>query len=209
MAASRARPRSGGGQRPATRRDCHRTVEAPPIHRDGTRSDWPSRASSRRRAGRPPARLAVRLRRAAIRPELASLAGVVVAFVFFSLATPLFLSTATFVPATSLAAQFGIVAVGVTLLMIGGQFDLSVGAIVGLTSWSMYLFSDQLGLPPELAVILSLGFGTALGLTNGHHRRAHRPGLVHRHARHGDGLPRLPDHADGRHAHRGQVPRRS
>ena len=108
-----------------------------------------------------------RLRRAAIRPELASLAGVIAAFVIFSFATPLFLSTATFVPATSLAAQFGIVAVGVTLLMIGGQFDLSVGAIVGLTSWSMYLFSEQLGLPAEVAVVLALGFGTALGLTNG------------------------------------------
>jgi simple sugar transport system permease protein len=108
-----------------------------------------------------------RLRRAAIRPELASLAGVVAAFVIFSLATPLFLSTATFVPATSLAAQFGMVAVGVTLLMIGGQFDLSVGAIVGLTSWSMYFFGEQLALPPELAMVLALGFGTVLGLTNG------------------------------------------
>jgi simple sugar transport system permease protein len=102
-----------------------------------------------------------------IRPELASLTGVVVAFIFFSLATPLFLATATFVPATSLAAQFGIVAIGVTLLMIGGQFDLSVGAIVGLTSWSMYLFGQQLALPPELAILAALAFGTGLGLVNG------------------------------------------
>ena len=102
-----------------------------------------------------------------IRPELASIAGVVAALIFFSFATPLFLSTATFVPATSLAAQFGIVAVGVTLLMIGGQFDLSVGAIVGLTSWSMYLFGQQLSLPPELAILAALAFGTGLGLING------------------------------------------
>lgn len=108
-----------------------------------------------------------RLRRALIRPELASITGVVAAFIFFSLATPLFLTTATFVPATSLAAQFGIVAVGVTLLMIGGQFDLSVGAIVGLTSWSMYLFGQQLSLAPELAIVAALGFGTGLGLVNG------------------------------------------
>jgi simple sugar transport system permease protein len=109
----------------------------------------------------------LRVRRALIRPELASIAGVVAALIFFSLATPLFLDTATFVPATSLAAQFGIVAVGVTLLMIGGQFDLSVGAIVGLTSWSMYLFGQQLSLPPELAIVAALGFGTGLGLING------------------------------------------
>lgn len=108
-----------------------------------------------------------KLRRGVVRPELASLAGVIAAFIFFSLATPLFLSTATFVPATSLAAQFGIVAVGVTLLMIGGQFDLSVGAIVGLTSWSMFLFAEQWGLPPELAILMALGFGTMLGFING------------------------------------------
>jgi simple sugar transport system permease protein len=55
----------------------------------------------------------------------------------------------------------------VTLLMIGGQFDLSVGAIVGLTSWSMYLFGHQLSLPPEVAILAALGFGTGLGLING------------------------------------------
>ncbi len=121
--------------------------------------DGPTRSA--RKALRP------RIQRALIRPELASITGVVAAFIFFSLATPLFLSTATFVPATSLAAQFGIVAVGVTLLMIGGQFDLSVGAIVGLTSWSMYLFGQQMSFPPELAILAALGFGTALGLLNG------------------------------------------
>ncbi len=104
-----------------------------------------------------------------LRPELASLGGCAAAFIFFSLATPLFLSKDTFVPATSLAAQYGMVAVGVTLLMIGGQFDLSVGAIVGMTGWSLYFFGDpsQMNLRPELAIICALGFGTGLGLING------------------------------------------
>ena len=107
------------------------------------------------------------LRRLLLRPELASLTGCVVAFVIFTFATPLFLTQATFVPAASLAAQYGMVAVGVTLLMIGGQFDLSVGAIVGLTGWAMYFFGQQLALPPELAIVLSLAFGTGLGFING------------------------------------------
>ena len=88
------------------------------------------------------------------------MAGCALALVAFSLATPLFLSNDTFIPASSLAAQYGIVAVGVTLLMIGGQFDLSVGAIVGLTGWGMYFFGQQMNLNPVLTIVLSLGFGT-------------------------------------------------
>ena len=109
------------------------------------------------------------LRRLLLRPELASLGGCAAAFVFFSLATPLFLTKDTFIPATSLAAQYGMVAVGVTLLMIGGQFDLSVGTIVGLTGWSLYFLGDasQLNLRPEIAIVGALAFGTALGLVNG------------------------------------------
>ncbi len=107
------------------------------------------------------------LGRSLLRPELSALGGCIVAFVVFTVATPLFISQDTFVPATSLAAQYGIVAVGVTLLMIGGQFDLSVGAIVGLTGWSMYFFGQELGLPPEITILLALAFGTALGFING------------------------------------------
>ena len=108
-----------------------------------------------------------KLRHLLLRSELSAVAGCVLAFVAFSLATPLFLSHDTFIPASSLAAQYGIVAVGVTLLMIGGQFDLSVGAIVGLTGWAMYFFGQQMNLNPVLTIVLSLAFGTSLGLLNG------------------------------------------
>lgn len=108
-----------------------------------------------------------RLQRLLLRPELASLAGLVVAFGAFALATPLFLTTANFVSVSGLAAQYGLVAIGVTLLMIGGHFDLSVGAIVGLTGWAMHLFGEELGLPPTLTVVCSLSFGALLGVVNG------------------------------------------
>lgn len=108
-----------------------------------------------------------RLRRLLLRSELSAVAGCALAFVAFSFATPLFLSNDTFIPASSLATQYGIVAVGVTLLMIGGQFDLSVGAIVGLTGWAMYFFGQQMNLNPVLTIVLSLAFGTSLGFLNG------------------------------------------
>ena len=108
------------------------------------------------------------LRRLLQRPELASLGGLVAAFVVFSILRPdLFLSQYNGVNVASLAAQYGIVAVGVTLLMIAGHFDLSVGAIVGLTGWAMYYFGNVLGLPPVVTLLGALGFGAALGAVNG------------------------------------------
>jgi simple sugar transport system permease protein len=107
-------------------------------------------------------------RRLLRRPELASLGGLAAAFVVFSvLRSDLFLTHDNGVNVASLAAQYGIVAVGVTLLMIAGHFDLSVGTIVGLTGWAMFYFGNVLGLPPILTILCALGVGTLLGALNG------------------------------------------
>lgn len=120
------------------------------------------------------------LRRPLQRPELASLGGLIAAFAVFSvMRSDLFLTQETGVNIASLAAQYGIVAVGVTVLMIAGHFDLSVGAIVGLTGWSMYYFSDQLHFSPLLTIVCSLLFGTALGAINGIIQvRTHLPSFI-------------------------------
>jgi simple sugar transport system permease protein len=107
-------------------------------------------------------------RRLLQRPELASLGGLAAAFVVFSILRPdLFLTHDNGVNVASLAAQYGIVAVGVTLLMIAGHFDLSVGTIVGLTGWAMFYFGNVLGLPPILTILCALAVGTLLGALNG------------------------------------------
>ena len=108
------------------------------------------------------------LRRPLQRPELASLGGLVAAFAVFSILRPdLFLSQDNGINVASLAAQYGIVAVGVTVLMIGGHFDLSVGTIVGLTGWAMYYFGNVLGLSPIATILCALAFGALLGAING------------------------------------------
>ncbi len=56
---------------------------------------------------------------------------------------------------------------GVTVLMIAGHFDLSVGTIVGLSGWAMYYFGNLLGLPPIATILCALAFGTLLGAING------------------------------------------
>jgi len=124
----------------------------------------PGSAASRDAAGR----IVGVVRRLLQRPELASLAGLVAAFAVFSILRPdLFLTKDNGVNVASLAAQYGIVAVGVTVLMIAGHFDLSVGTIVGLTGWAMYYFGNVLGLPPILTILCTLAVGTLLGALNG------------------------------------------
>lgn len=108
------------------------------------------------------------LRRLLQSPELASLSGLVAAFMAFSIMRPdLFLARENGVNVASLAAQYGIVAIGVTVLMIAGYFDLSVGTIVGLTGWAMYYFGNELGLPPIVTILSTLAFGALLGAING------------------------------------------
>ena len=108
------------------------------------------------------------LRRLLQRPELASLGGLAAAFALFAILRPdLFLTQDNGVNVASLASQYGIVAVGVTVLMIAGHFDLSVGTIVGLTGWAMYEFGNVLGLPPIVTILCSVAFGALLGALNG------------------------------------------
>jgi len=68
---------------------------------------------------------------------------------------------------TDQAAQFGIVAVPVALLMIGGEFDLSAGAMVGssgLLLGYLTVFKD-LNVWPAIAIVIL--FGLAIGFLNG------------------------------------------
>jgi simple sugar transport system permease protein len=68
---------------------------------------------------------------------------------------------------TDQAAQFGIVAVPVALLMIGGEFDLSAGAMVGssgLLLGYLTVFKD-LNIWPAIALVIL--FGLAIGFLNG------------------------------------------
>ncbi|MGH6894731.1 MAG: ABC transporter permease [Dongiaceae bacterium] len=60
----------------------------------------------------------------------------------------------------------GIMALGVGLLMISGEFDLSVGSVFTLTSYAMAMLFSA-GWPVWLAVLLTLGLGALLGIVNG------------------------------------------
>lgn len=60
----------------------------------------------------------------------------------------------------------GIISLGVGLLMIAGEFDLSVGSVYTLAGYSLALLFG-LGLPVWIAVIITLIIGITIGVVNG------------------------------------------
>jgi simple sugar transport system permease protein len=65
------------------------------------------------------------------------------------------------------AALLGISALAVALLMIGGEFDLSSGVIVGTTGMFTAMFSVHAGWNVVVAMLVSLAIAVAIGVLNG------------------------------------------
>jgi ribose transport system permease protein len=112
----------------------------------------------------PPAAVAARKRRQL--PEAAALVFVLLALgVFFSIASPYFLNYDNLVNIVTAAAVTGIIAAPATMLLIAGQFDLSVGsaaAFCGAVLASLALHND-LAFSIALAVLAGLGIGIVNG----------------------------------------------
>jgi simple sugar transport system permease protein len=107
------------------------------------------------------------LRAILLRPELAAVGGLALTLTIFSLLKPaLFLARPTAITVASTASELGIVAVCVTLLMISGHFDLSVGAIVGFSGYGA-LYAVRSGSSAEVATLCALLCGVTIGVING------------------------------------------
>ena len=66
-----------------------------------------------------------------------------------------------------LMAEVGLVALGMTFVIVTGGIDLSVGSILGLTAILLGVFWHNVGLPLPVAILLALACGTIAGLGNG------------------------------------------
>lgn len=110
----------------------------------------------------------VNIRKLLGRPELGAFVAAVAIFVFFaSVAGEGFLSFSGTINYLEVAAQVGIVAVAVSLLMIAGEFDLSVGSMIGASGMIIALAVTQSGWPLWAAIILALLFSIVVGYVNG------------------------------------------
>ena len=60
-------------------------------------------------------------------------------------------------------AHIGVIAVGMTFVILAGSIDLSVGAVLGFTTILVATLVTSHGIPPALAIPLALLLGTAFG----------------------------------------------
>ncbi len=104
------------------------------------------------------------------RPEIGAVVGAVLVFIIFAVwaGGSGFLTMAGTATYLEVAAQVGIVASAVALLMIAGEFDLSVGSVVGAAGMVVAIGIGELGLPPTLAILLAFAFALLVGFINGY-----------------------------------------
>ena len=113
------------------------------------------------------------IQRLLVRPEIGALIGTTAVWFFFWATADVFGTAAGTANYLDVAAKLGIMAVAVSLLMIGGEFDLSSGAMTGATAMLVILLSKQVGelggagLNLFVAVPLSLMFALTIGWFNG------------------------------------------
>lgn len=68
----------------------------------------------------------------------------------------------------------GILACGMTVVILAGGIDLSVGSVLGLSAVAFALFTMPLGLSAPVAILAVLGIGAVLGATSGYFVARHR-----------------------------------
>lgn len=114
-----------------------------------------------------PSRIGSRLlRRFVDTRELTLLVLIAAIIVGMSLASPVFLSLANFRAMAIGMAPTVIIAVGMTVLLVSGGFDLSVGSVLALASTVTALLLLG-GTPIPLAILGALALGATIGLANG------------------------------------------
>ena len=109
------------------------------------------------------------VRRLMTRPELGAVAGTILVFLFFAVAargTGMF-SALGIVTFLEVSAQLGIIAVAAALLMIGGEFDLSVGSMIGAAGVVLAIPAVIWGWPLWLCIILAFAVAAGIGWING------------------------------------------
>ena len=107
---------------------------------------------------------------------------------------------------------FGILACGMTLVIITAGIDLSVGSLLGFTAVLFSLFTIQLGWSPLLPILVCLAAGAACGMISGGLISKFQDSALHRHPGHDGFCPgtgqmgiRRPESVHGRPAGRRQL----
>jgi D-xylose transport system permease protein len=98
---------------------------------------------------------------------LPTVAALAVIWLVFQLLNPYFLSSDNLVNLTLQCAATGVLALGVVLVLLVGQIDLSVGSVCGLAAAVVAVGAVQLRWPIALTALAALGVGVLVGLLYG------------------------------------------
>jgi rhamnose transport system permease protein len=88
-----------------------------------------------------------------------------IAFTIFSFTSSYFLSSLTFTFILTNSVEIGLIALTMTIVMVMGEIDLSVGSIVGLAAAMLGAMSTH-GVPFVVVVVIALATGLVAGLLN-------------------------------------------
>lgn len=101
------------------------------------------------------------------RPEISAFVMLLVVVVGFALYAPQFASYGNARVILFALPELGIMALGVGILMVSGEFDLSVGSVFALVPMVIVVAVGRWGFDPVLAIILGLATGILVGYVNG------------------------------------------
>jgi simple sugar transport system permease protein len=103
------------------------------------------------------------------RPELGALSGAVLIYVvfYFLAGSSGMFSLKGIIEILQVSAEIGILAAAASLLMIAGEFDLSMGSMIGFAGVIIGLASTVYHLPLFLAIFISFVICAAIGALNG------------------------------------------
>ena len=102
------------------------------------------------------------------RPELGAMAGFLLVAIFFAIfANPVMFTLAGVKNWMEPSAQLGILAIGAALLMIAGEFDLSIGSMIAFAGFVFGVLVLYAGLPLIIAIPLTFLAAAIIGFVNG------------------------------------------
>lgn len=103
----------------------------------------------------------------------------VIEFLIFSLASKSFLTLGNILSVGRQMSFTGIAAIGMTLVMLTGGIDISVGSMLAMAGVLCAKLSADVGLPLWIAVVITMLIGALFGLINGAAvTRLHIPALI-------------------------------
>jgi rhamnose transport system permease protein len=100
-----------------------------------------------------------------VRPETMTLALLILGVIIASQLSPFFLDINYILRSFTLSAEFAIVALVLTLVIIAGEIDLSPAANMALSA-CLFAWAQASGIPMPIAIVIGLCAGLAMGALN-------------------------------------------